>query len=176
VDGAPQFQREGVQRRSSSLRRACSVTMIEGRLAQRLEHPVYTRKVLRSNRRSPTTWCNYRGDVVQLVRTLPCHGRGRGFESRRPRHSSRASRRSRRVRQPVWRLATFGGDGGLAQFGHGSLRIPGEGCNALRRSASRFKARTWLACSSGYMYNKGGVSRPSASRTICPRRADSSLV
>ena len=27
------------------------------------------------------------GDVVQLVRTLPCHGRGRGFESRRPRHS-----------------------------------------------------------------------------------------
>src|SRR5262249_49156735 len=25
------------------------------------------------------------GDVVQLVRTLPCHGRGRGFESRRPR-------------------------------------------------------------------------------------------
>src|SRR6266571_128211 len=29
----------------------------------------------------------FRGDVVQLVRTLPCHGRGRGFESRRPRHS-----------------------------------------------------------------------------------------
>ena len=27
------------------------------------------------------------GDVVQLVRTLPCHGRGREFESRRPRHS-----------------------------------------------------------------------------------------
>jgi hypothetical protein len=31
------------------------------------------------------------GDVVQLVRTLPCHGRGRGFESRRPRHSFQSS-------------------------------------------------------------------------------------
>jgi hypothetical protein len=31
------------------------------------------------------------GDVVQLVRTLPCHGRGRGFESRRPRHSFQKS-------------------------------------------------------------------------------------
>src|SRR6266699_7329827 len=29
----------------------------------------------------------FSGDVVQLVRTLPCHGRGREFESRRPRHS-----------------------------------------------------------------------------------------
>src|ERR1700675_1099480 len=28
----------------------------------------------------------FSGDVVQLVRTLPCHGRGREFESRRPRH------------------------------------------------------------------------------------------
>jgi hypothetical protein len=27
-----------------------------------------------------------RGDVAQLVRALPCHGRGRGFEPRRPRH------------------------------------------------------------------------------------------
>jgi hypothetical protein len=26
------------------------------------------------------------GDVAQLVRALPCHGRGRGFEPRRPRH------------------------------------------------------------------------------------------
>jgi hypothetical protein len=30
--------------------------------------------------------CSKVGDVVQLVRTLPCHGRGREFESRRPRH------------------------------------------------------------------------------------------
>src|SRR5579862_1021160 len=31
-------------------------------------------------------WSKRRGDVVQLVRMLPCHGRGRGFEPRRPRH------------------------------------------------------------------------------------------
>ncbi len=29
------------------------------------------------------------GDVAQLVRALPCHGRGRGFEPRRPRHELR---------------------------------------------------------------------------------------
>jgi hypothetical protein len=33
----------------------------------------------------------FSGDVVQLVRTLPCHGRGREFESRRPRHSFQRS-------------------------------------------------------------------------------------
>ncbi len=31
------------------------------------------------------------GDVAQLVRALPCHGRGRGFEPRRPRHSFQKS-------------------------------------------------------------------------------------
>jgi hypothetical protein len=29
-----------------------------------------------------------KGSVVQLVRMLPCHGRGRGFESRPVRHNS----------------------------------------------------------------------------------------
>ena len=38
------------------------------------------------------------GDVVQLVRTLPCHGRGRGFESRRPRHSLENSHHPRDAR------------------------------------------------------------------------------
>ncbi len=32
------------------------------------------------------TRTNARGGVAQLVRALPCHGRGRGFESRRSRH------------------------------------------------------------------------------------------
>src|SRR5580658_2985167 len=40
------------------------------------------------------------GDVVQLVRTLPCHGRGRGFESRRPRHSFQALARN-------WQFASW---------------------------------------------------------------------
>ena len=31
------------------------------------------------------------GDVAQLVRALPCHGRGRGFEPRRPRHTFQRS-------------------------------------------------------------------------------------
>jgi hypothetical protein len=47
----------------------------------------------------------FSGDVVQLVRTLPCHGRGREFESRRPRHffhalaESLASRRRNKKEQ-----------------------------------------------------------------------------
>src|SRR5580704_13341217 len=39
------------------------------------------------------------GDVVQLVRTLPCHGRGRGFESRRPRQFQALARN--------WRFASW---------------------------------------------------------------------
>ncbi len=42
---------------------------------------------IRYNTSRSHTDANFLGDVVQLVRTLPCHGRGRGFESRRPRHS-----------------------------------------------------------------------------------------
>jgi hypothetical protein len=35
---------------------------------------------------------NTLGDVAQLVRALPCHGRGRGFEPRRPRHKPKKSK------------------------------------------------------------------------------------
>src|SRR5215471_9231160 len=34
------------------------------------------------------TWRVHRGGVAQLVRALPCHGRGYGFEPRRSRQSS----------------------------------------------------------------------------------------
>src|SRR5580704_11447903 len=48
-----------------------------GRLAQRLERSVYTRKVVRSNRTVPTIRAQNRitlsGDVAQLVKTLPRH-------------------------------------------------------------------------------------------------------
>ena len=37
------------------------------------------------------------GDVAQLVRALPCHGRGRGFEPRRPRQISKDS-------GPIWHV------------------------------------------------------------------------
>ena len=40
------------------------------------------------------------GDVVQLVRTLPCHGRGREFESRRPRQFFQALARN-------WQFASW---------------------------------------------------------------------
>ena len=40
------------------------------------------------------------GDVVQLVRTLPCHGRGREFESRRPRQLFKNLQRSAAIIPP----------------------------------------------------------------------------
>ena len=53
-----------------------------GSLAQLGEHLPYKQRVTGS---SPVVPTNY-GLVVQLVRTLACHARGRGFESHPGRH------------------------------------------------------------------------------------------
>ena len=47
-----------------------------GRIAQLGEHLPYKQRVTGSSPVVPTT----NGPVVQLVRTLACHARGRGFE------------------------------------------------------------------------------------------------
>ena len=51
---------------------------ISGRLAQLGEHLPYKQEVIGSSPIVPTTY--FFGLVVQLVRTLACHARGRGFE------------------------------------------------------------------------------------------------
>ena len=54
----------------------CDAEKNDGSLAQLGEHLPYKQRVIGSSPIVSTI-----GLVVQLVRTLPCHGRGRGFES-----------------------------------------------------------------------------------------------
>ena len=55
-----------------------------GRIAQLGEHLPYKQGVIGSSPIVPTIFLS--GLVVQLVRTLACHARGRGFESHPGRH------------------------------------------------------------------------------------------
>ena len=56
--------------------------MTNGSIAQLGEHLPYKQRVIGSSPIVPTI----NGPVVQLVRTLACHARGRGFESHPGRH------------------------------------------------------------------------------------------
>ena len=58
------------------------VVVIFGRIAQLGEHLPYKQGVIGSSPIVPTKY----GLVVQLVRMLACHARGRGFESHPGRH------------------------------------------------------------------------------------------
>ena len=61
---------------------------VNGRLAQLGEHLPYKQRVIGSSPIVPTRESNriLDGPVVQLVRTLACHARGREFESHPGRH------------------------------------------------------------------------------------------
>jgi hypothetical protein len=65
------------------------------------------------------------GDVVQLVRTLPCHGRGRGFESRRPRHSFEWF-----TKTPKNNLGPFGSNKLFGPVGHSIAVLPLSGTSS----------------------------------------------
>jgi hypothetical protein len=56
------------------------------------------------------------GDVAQLVRALPCHGRGRGFEPRRPRHKHEK-------RNSLWHRFTL--------LGYRSFRFQPQATNSM---------------------------------------------
>ena len=55
-----------------------------GRLAQLVEHLVYTERVIGSSPLPPTI--KYSGGVAQLVRAPACHAGGRRFEPGHSRH------------------------------------------------------------------------------------------
>ena len=61
-----------------------------GSIAQLGEHLPYKQGVIGSSPIAPTKEMEMNGLVVQLVRMLACHARGRGFESHPGRHADLA--------------------------------------------------------------------------------------
>src|SRR5271157_6228043 len=73
-----------------------------------------------------------RGDVVQWVRTLPCHGRGREFESRRPRHIFDHLRRCESASRTETNKCTE------------TIEHPRTGCRSLKDSINcGWRSTTW---------------------------------
>ena len=68
--------------------KSLKVTYKDGSIAQLGEHLPYKQRVIGSSPIVPTRESNriLDGPVVQLVRTLACHARGREFESHPGRH------------------------------------------------------------------------------------------
>ena len=71
-----------IQKGFTLIKPCCISSHNFGRLAQLVEHLVYTEGVKGSSPLLPTK----NGGVAQLVRAIACHAIGRGFESRHSRH------------------------------------------------------------------------------------------
>jgi hypothetical protein len=80
--------------------------------------------------RCPRCYAPQRGGVAQLVRALPCHGRGRGFESRRSRHCNN-------VRTPALRIRVGVPFAGVPGCGRWGPLAPGAGASRSGRVGRR---------------------------------------
>jgi len=72
---------------------------------KRVEQNGYNKGTIRTATRHPLTPNNVRRHrliSISYISLLPCHGRGRGFESRRPRHSFEWSTKPPKNPKTIW--------------------------------------------------------------------------